>query len=116
MTTNELQNIVMIEAFSLILIMLIILSAFRRWKLLLGISIVAATATLFTAWSTMVAFGSLLVYGPASLLLWFELDRQADVTHDAQRKMIRIICWTLLAFGVALIILKNIYNIYLYLR
>ena len=116
MTTNELQNVVFIEGIVLCLIVLIILSAFRRWKILLGVSSVLATAAIFYVWQPIMAFGSLLVYGPASLLLWLELEKQTDLAHDRQRKLIRFICWSLLGTGVTLLILKNIYNIYTYLQ
>ncbi len=116
MATNELENVVLIEAIVMCLIILIILSAFKRWKYLLCVSSVVATGAIFTVWHAMMALGSLLVYGPAALLLWLELDKHTDLAHDRQRKLIRNISWSLLGTGVVLLILKNIYNIYLYLQ
>jgi hypothetical protein len=60
------------------------------------------------------ATGSLMIYGPASILLWFELDNQ-NKNNEANTKLLRHVCWSLIGIGIACLILKNIYNIYSYL-
>lgn len=115
MTTNELQQIVLIEAATLLLVCVIILSAFKRWKVTLCVASGLATIGFFTAWSSIMALGSLLVYGPASLLLWLQLDSKDDKPVGNFNKFIHILAWSLLAIGVAILILNNIRNIFIYL-
>jgi hypothetical protein len=115
MTTNELQNIVFVEGVSLCLISIIIVAAFKRWKITLCVSSVIATAAFFYAWAPIMALGSLLVYGPASILMWFELDKRTTSVNNQKIRIMRGICWALLATGVFLLILKNVFNIYKYL-
>lgn len=116
MTTHELQTVVMFEGIALLLIILVVVSAMRRWKVPLILASVAATATLLTIWSLVMAVGSILVYAPASTLMWFEVDKKTDLAQDSSKRFIRSICWLLLALGVSMLILKNIYNIYSYLN
>lgn len=116
MTTNELQNVVYLETLILFLIMAIIISGIKRWKMMLCISSGAASVALFMAWTFVMAMGAALVYGSSSLLLWLELDRKAYSAHDTKRNITRNTCWVLLACGVLMLILKNIYNIYIYLN
>ncbi len=115
MTTNELQQIVLIEAATLLLVCIIIVATFKRWKITLWVSIVLATIGFFTAWSSIMAFGSLLVYGPACLLLWLQLDTKEDKHVRKIDKFIHYFAWSLLAIGVTTLILKNIHNIFVYL-
>jgi len=56
-----------------------------------------------------------LVYGPASMLMWMELDKKTGLKSEMRGKVIRTTCWAFVITGVALLILKNIYNIYRYL-
>lgn len=115
MTTNELQQIVLIEAATLLLVCAVIVAALRRWKITLFVTAPLATIGFFTAWSSVMALGSLLVYGPASLLLWFQVDSTEDKPADKLNKLIHIMAWSLLAIGVATLIINNIRNIFIYL-
>lgn len=115
MTTNELQHIVLIEAATLLLICAVVIAAFNRWKITLCVTITLATMGFFTAWSTIMAFGSLLVYGPASLLLWLQLDSKETEPGGKLNKIAHILAWSLLAIGVATLITNNIRNIFIYL-
>lgn len=115
MTNNELQHIVLIEAATLLLVCTVAVAAFNRWKITLCVATTLATIGFFTAWSTIMAFGSLLVYGPASLLFWLQLDSKEDEPGGKLNKLVHIIAWALLAIGVATLITNNIRNIYVYL-
>jgi len=115
MTTAELQSIVMTEGICLLLIILIMVSSFKRWKYILYATSVAATLAFFSAWHFIMATASIMIYGPASVLLWIELDKAPNIKHERRKTVIRRTCWGFLAAGVALLILKNILNIYGYL-
>ena len=115
MAGNELQNMVMIEGTALLLITVVIISAFNHWKYTLFASSTLAAAAIFSVWSTAMAVGSVMIFGPASILLWFELDNRSHLAQDRRKKIIRIICWSMVATGILLLILKNILNIYSYL-
>jgi hypothetical protein len=115
MTTNELQHIVLIEAATLLLVCAVIVAAFKRWKITLCVASTLATVGFFTAWSTIMAIGSVLVYGPASILLWLQLDSKEVKPVDRLNKYVHILAWSLLAIGVATLILNNIRNIFIYL-
>jgi hypothetical protein len=115
MTTNELQQIVLIEAATLLLVCAIVVAAFKRWKITLCVASTLATVGFFTAWSSIMALGSLLVYGPASLLLWLQLDSKEEKPSGRLNKFIHIFAWSSLAFGVAILIINNIRNIFIYL-
>jgi peptidoglycan/LPS O-acetylase OafA/YrhL len=116
MTVQDLQNRVILEAICLAMIMVVILSAFKRWKVVLCASSALAATAFFSAWNPIMATASIMVYGPASLLLWFELDNQAQITPTRRKNLLSTICWSLLAVGVAMLIFKNIFNIYKYLQ
>ena len=111
----ELQNVVLMEGVCLTLILSIIIASIKRWKSLLYIASTAATAAFFIAWSPVMAAGSMLVYGPASILMWMELAKESAEKMERRKKIIRNTCWSFLVAGVSVLILKNIYNIYNYL-
>jgi hypothetical protein len=116
MTINELQNVVLLEALILSLICVLIISAFKRWKKIVYLCSAIATIAAFSAWSFVLALGSLFVYAPSSMLLWHELDRQPNMVDDRKRRLLRACAWVMLAVGVLMLIGKNIYNIYLCLN
>lgn len=115
MTIHELQQVVLIEAATSLLVCAIIVSALKRWKITLCVTTGLATIGFFTAWSSIMALGSLLVYGPASLLLWFQLDGKEDKPIGKLNNLIQVLAWSLLALGVATLIINNIRNIFIYL-
>ncbi len=116
MATRELQVMVTLEAIILVLICSVICFAFKRWKIPLYISSAAATAVLFYAWSPLIALGSACVYGPASMLLWIELDKRDSKQVKRRTSLIQAFCWPLLALGVIMIIVHNVHQIYVYLH
>ncbi len=115
MNTERLQTIVTVEATILALVCLIILFSFKRWKIPLCAAGVGATAALFYAWTPLLAFGSLLVYGPASMLLWQELNNKVVKHVSATTRKIQFVAWSLVAIGVIIIIVKNVSSILMYL-
>ena len=116
MTTNQLQNIVFLETAALICITLMIGAAFKRWKITMWISGASAAIATFTAWSFVMALGSIMVYGTAITLLWFEHETKIPTQFDRKTRYMRAACWTCLATGVCMLIAKNVYNIYTYLH
>lgn len=116
MTTHELQNIVLLESLAMALILLLIISAFKRWKKIIWIAGAGATIAIFTAWSPVMATGTVMVYAPAITLLWFEQEYKSLPQYENKKKHIRTACWAFLAIGVCTLIVKNIYNIYTYLQ
>jgi hypothetical protein len=116
MAVNELQHIVILEAICLVLIGFIILSAFNHWKLALCASISLTSVAFFAAWSSIMALGSLLVYGTAPILLWLQLDKKGQAADSRRKKYAQNIAWIILAVGVTILILNNIRNIFIYLR
>lgn len=115
MKIHDLQNIVLVEAICLCLILAIIVAAFKRWKGTLITSSILATIALFTAWSNTMALASTLVYGSASTLLWWQLeDKKTPVT--ARKNVMQKITWGILALGVTILICKNTHNIFVYLQ
>lgn len=113
MKISELQNIVIIETICLLLIMLIIVAAIKRWRGTLITSCILATVAFFTVWSNVMAFGSMLVYGSASTLLWWQMDKASEANT---KKYMQGIVWGILALGVTVLIMKNSHYIYTYLR
>lgn len=109
---NELQAVVVIEGLALTTITLAIFSAFKHWRLSLYIASVVAAISVFCVWSPAMALGSIMVYVPASILLWHEFDKTKQIRPKDRQALIQLFCWISLAVGVALLILKNIYNIY----
>lgn len=114
MKFHELYSIVIVEAICLSMIVLIIIAAFMRWRTMLLASSALATLAFFSAWSNIMAFASTLVYGSASTLLWWQLDKKTDQTNKNRRYLQRL-TWTILACGVAILILNNLRNIFVYL-
>lgn len=114
MIIEELQTLLALEAICLFLIIVIIISAFKRWKLILLASGTLATIVFCIAWSWIMALSSALVYGSASTLLLWQLD-QKNSKFKLTKKYLQDLLWITLAAGVTLIIIHNINNIYLYL-
>lgn len=116
MKIHELQYIVLVEAICLLLILVIIVAAFKRWKRVLIASCALATIAFFSAWSNIMAMGSLLVYGSASTLLWWQAEKKTDQPTQMHKKVVQRITWGILATGVAVLILNNTRNIFVYLQ
>jgi hypothetical protein len=116
MKTPELQYVVLLEASIVLMITTVIVSAFNRWKTMLYLSSSIAAIALFSAWTFVMALGAVMVYGPASVLLWHELDRQTESNTETKGKFVHTLSWILLGLGVLMLILKNMYNIYGYLN
>lgn len=114
MKLHDLQSIVLVEAICLLLIVVICIAAFKRWKGTLITSSILATIAFFCAWSNIMAMGSLLVYGSASTLLWWQLEKK-NITLTPRKKLLQKISWGILATGVAILIINNIHNIFVYL-
>lgn len=115
MLFHDLQSIVIVETICLMLIIGIIIAAFRRWKRTLIALAFMATLAFFSAWSSIMAFGSMLVYGSASTLLWWQLDTKPHKSTMSYR-ILQKLNWAILASGVAILILNNLNNIFIYLR
>lgn len=116
MLVHELKHIVLLEAACVPLILVIILCAYKHWRTRLIIASTATAAVFFAAWSFMMAAGSVLVYTPACILLWLEVDKNTDLAHDRHKQLIRSVCWGFLALGVSVLIINNSLNIYDYLH
>lgn len=116
MVMHELKHIVLLEAACVPLILALILCAYKHWRTGLLVSATLAGTAFFSAWSIMMAIGSVLAYTPACILLWLEVDKNTDLAHDRHKQLIRSICWGFLALGVSLLIISNTLNIYYYLR
>ncbi|HSX19978.1 MAG TPA: hypothetical protein VLG38_02495 [Gammaproteobacteria bacterium] len=61
------------------------------------------------------ATGSVLVFGSASTLLWWQQGPKSNQPHSNHIKILQRILWGLLAAGVATLIINNIRNIISYL-
>lgn len=114
MLINELQRTVLLEFMCLISVCAIILFSFRRWKAAIGVASAIATASFFSVWSFSMAAGAFLAYTSASMLLWLQLNKK-DTKPVKKLEYLQITSWSLLAIGVTTLILKNIYNIFVYL-
>lgn len=115
MHLHELQTTVLVEGVCAVLMLLIILSSYYRWRIIFYASSTAVTIAFFSIWHVFMAIGSLLVYGPASLMMWLELDRKSKLKDGRMYRYIRIVCWLSIATGVSFLVLKNIFNILNYL-
>lgn len=115
MKIHDLQTIVIAEGICLALIVVIIISAFKRWRHILIASSILASVVFFCAWSNIMAFGCMLVYGSASTLLWWQLDNNSTSNTNITKKRVQTIAWTVLATGVLVLIINNTHNIFIYL-
>ncbi len=114
MKFHELYSIVVVEAISLFLIIVIIIAVFKRWRGILLTSTFLAAVAFFSAWSNIMAFASTLVYGSASTLLWWQVGENLNQTSN-RKKFVQKLTWTILASGISILILNNLRNIFIYL-
>ncbi len=115
MKFHDLQAIVTLEVICLLLLLIIIFATFKRWKRTLLTSAFFATVAFFSAWSNIMALGSTFVYGSASMLLWWQMGDQSAQLSKTQAVLHKL-SWSILASGVAILILNNLHNIFIYLR
>lgn len=111
MKFHELQTVVAVEAMCLILLIVIAIATFKRWHRTLIASTCLTAVAFFSTWSNIMALGATLVYGSASVLLWWQLEEK--ISKD--KKGLHRIAWGILATGVAVLILNNLNNIFIYL-
>lgn len=115
MKFHDLQAIVTVEVICLLLLIVIIFATFKRWKRTLLTSGFFATLAFFSAWSNIMALGSTCVYGSASMLLWWQMSDKSEQSNKSHQVMQKL-SWAVLITGVAILILNNLRNIFIYLR
>ena len=114
MIINNLEILVAAEAIGLLLVILVIIATFKRWRWTLLVSSALATIVFGTVWSWTMTLASALVYVPCSTLVWWQLEQKGNKPIGS-RKCLQIPLLAMLAIGVAIIISYNLNKIYIYL-